>query len=67
ALIQDGSNAEILIKMLPLDRLFLETDAKEINIKNIYDAAIVINSISELVITEQIISNYKKVFVNGLN
>lgn len=67
ALIQNGSNAEVLIKMLPLDRLFLETDAKEINIKNIYDAAIVINSISELVLTEQIIANYKKVFVNGLN
>ena len=67
ALIQNGSNAELLIKILPLNRFFLETDDKAISIKNIYDAAVEINGISEQSLSQQIINNYKKVFVHGLD
>ena len=50
------------IKSVPLDRLFLETDANPISIEDIYSAAAEYTGLSAGTLKEAIYDNYKRVF-----
>jgi len=51
-------------KEIPTDRLFLETDDRNISIKNIYLLAAQIREIDEVALIESIFNNFKTVFSN---
>ncbi len=64
ALLTKGSNASKIIKELPTDRIFLETDDADISIKRIFECAALILSINEDELRKMIYKNFKKVFTN---
>ena len=53
------------LRVIPLDRLFLETDDSETDICQVYERAARTLGISVIKLTEQIQHNIKKVFFNG--
>ncbi len=58
----DDSNAKQIIKITPLDKLFLETDESELSIREIYAKAAEILEIEIDKLKNQISDNFKKVF-----
>ncbi len=64
ALLIKGSNASKIIKQLPLNQIFLETDDADISIKRIFECAAVILTINEDELKKLIYKNFKKVFTN---
>src|SRR5665648_61181 len=60
-LLKDESKHPIL-RIIPVERLFLETDNREISIKKIYLLAAQILKIDEEVLTEAIFNNFKTLF-----
>ena len=63
ALLNRQSNATQVLAILPLDRLFLETDdANDISISAIYTAAAKITGLTADALRQQIFSNFKRVF-----
>lgn len=65
ALLTENSNAQQTLSILPLERLFLETDAaNDISIGAIYSAAAKIVGINVLTLTQQILANFQRVFLH---
>ncbi|OFY82577.1 MAG: hypothetical protein A3F72_00385 [Bacteroidetes bacterium RIFCSPLOWO2_12_FULL_35_15] len=62
ALLKNNSNASKIISIIPLEKLFLETDDADISIKTIFTAAARYLQIDTEVLKEQIYINFKKVF-----
>lgn len=60
-LLKNDSKSELL-RMIPRDRLFLETDDQDISIQKIYFFAAKILGIAEKELQEQIIRNFKLIF-----
>jgi len=64
ALLNQQSNAANVLAIMPLERLFLETDdANDISISTIYSAAAKITGLTTDALRQQIFSNYKRVFL----
>lgn len=61
ALLQDESNAVKCLKMISLDRLFLETDAQEISISSIFAAASKHLNIPVSILKDQIWRNFQRI------
>ena len=61
ALMNDESNAVKVLQQIPTEKLFLETDDKEIPIKDIYQKAANLRNIPLAVLEEIIFSNYLSV------
>lgn len=63
-LLKSNSNASKVISLIPLEKLFLETDDANISIKTIFAAAASHLQIDIEVLKEQIYINFKKVFIH---
>lgn len=63
-LLKSNSNASKVISLIPLEKLFLETDDVNISIKTIFAAAASHLQIDIEVLKEQIYINFKKVFIH---
>jgi TatD DNase family protein len=61
ALLQEGSNAAKVISMIPNEQLFLETDVKQMDIGEIYNAAVQKLNININDLKSNIYNNYKKI------
>jgi TatD DNase family protein len=61
-LLNPDSNAFKFISQVPVDRLFLETDDSQLGIKEVYQQASVLLSISEDQLISTIFANYSKIF-----
>ncbi len=57
-----NSKLQALIKQLPIDRIFFETDDSNISIVDVYNKAATILQIDESMLKQQIYSNLKQVF-----
>lgn len=65
ALLNSSSHAGRALTETPTDRLFLETDAaKDVSISEIYAAAAKILGLDAATLRQQILSNFKRVFLN---
>lgn len=65
ALLQDGGKVRQTLAMMPVERLFLETDAAEdVSIGAIYAAAAKILGLDVSVLKQQILSNFQRVFLH---
>ncbi len=65
ALLTENSNAQQTLSILPLERLFLETDAaNDISIGAIYAAAAKIAKIDVSTLKQQILANFQRVFLH---
>lgn len=64
ALLQTGSQATLALQAIPLEQLFLETDAAGVSIDTIYAAAAKIRGIDPINLRRQIHSNFINVFFN---
>ncbi|MFM8341257.1 MAG: TatD family hydrolase [Methylomonas sp.] len=65
ALLTENSNAQHTLSILPLERLFLETDAaNDISISAIYAAAAKIAEIDVSTLKQQILANFQRVFLH---
>jgi TatD DNase family protein len=62
ALITSGPNALRLIKNLDISQILLETDASEISIEEIYEAACIHTGLSMDSLKIQLFENYKRLF-----
>ena len=67
ALFNENSNASILLKELPLNKLFLETDDSEYTIIEIYNQAIKLLNIDKKDFIFQMQQNFKFVFNYGID
>ena len=67
ALMNDESNAVTLLKELPPNRFFLETDDSELPIREIYSKAAQIRSTDETTLKQKLTENYKRVFRYGID
>ncbi|MCD6067892.1 MAG: hypothetical protein K0S33_2718 [Bacteroidetes bacterium] len=67
AVLQPGSNAETIFKSLDPEKCFLETDDRSTDIKNVYFRAAEIKGMSVNELSDQVLRNYKKVFVHGID
>ncbi|MDR0981856.1 MAG: TatD family hydrolase [Culturomica sp.] len=65
ALFHPASNIVKLLKGIPLDRLFLETDDSVFRIEEVYTEALKILDITLEALIEQIYINFEKCFRNG--
>lgn len=63
ALLHPDSNATQVLKTMPLNRLFLETDDSPISINQIYEAAAGILNCSTTFLSEQILLNFAAITV----
>jgi TatD DNase family protein len=64
ALLQENSNACKVLAEMPLDRLFLETDAAEAPISGIYASAAKILALDVETLQHRIFTNFKRVFLH---
>lgn len=64
ALLQTGSQARQALQAIPLEQMFLETDAADVSIDTIYAAAAKIRGIDPVNLRRQIHSNFLNVFFN---
>lgn len=64
ALLNENSNASLIIRTTPLHHLFLETDDADISIKTIFDAASKHLQMNEAELATVIYNNFKTVFHN---
>ncbi|WP_026601335.1 TatD family hydrolase [Methylomonas sp. 11b] len=64
ALMDPGSHAGAALRSIPLDRLFLETDAANVSIDAIYAAAAKMRGLDTATLRQQIMRNFKRVFLN---
>lgn len=64
ALLQSGSQAGMALLTIPNDRLFLETDAADAAIDTIYTAAAKIRHVDIACLQQQILNNFKRVFMH---
>ncbi len=55
-----------LLRSLPVDRIFLETDGAEVDIRDIYKKVSGDLGISVEELKEKILSNFKEFFVNSV-
>lgn len=62
ALLQSGSNAVKVLKMIPVTRLFLENDDKDILIERVYEAAAIHLEMTVSALQNQIWTNFATVF-----
>lgn len=62
ALLQSDSNAVKVLKMIPITRLFLENDDKEISIVTVYEAAAIHLEMTVPALKNQIWTNFANVF-----
>ena len=62
ALLNSRSNAFRLLRMIPMERLFLENDDKKVEISVIYEMASTILEVDVEMLKEIIRNNYNKVF-----
>jgi TatD DNase family protein len=53
------------LEAIPLTRLFLETDADSYSIESVYKNYAELMGLNEISLKEQIVSNFKQVFING--
>lgn len=65
ALLNASSNARTLLTRIPSDRLFLETDDKETDIRDIYEAASVSLKIELDRLKSQLLENFVRIFKNA--
>lgn len=63
-LLKSNSNASKVISIIPLEKLFLETDDANISIKTIFTAAASHLQIDTEELKEQIYINFKKIFIH---
>lgn len=63
-LLQTGGQTRLALQAVPIDRLFLETDAADVSIDTIYAAAAKIRGIDPVNLRRQIHSNFLNVFFN---
>jgi TatD DNase family protein len=61
ALLREDSNAQKALKIIPLERLFLENDAQQTPIQNIYAKAATLLNIEIEVLTDQIWRNFANI------
>lgn len=61
ALLHDHSNASKVLSIIPLEKLFLETDDKEITIEKIYDNASILLNIQQNQLEDAIFANYLEI------
>ena len=61
ALLKNQMKSEV-VRIIPSDRLFLETDDQKISIQEIYSIASKLQGIEEVELTETIFNNFKAVF-----
>lgn len=64
ALLQTDSQSSMALHAVPLDRLFLETDAADVSIDTIYATAAKIRGIAPMDLRRQLHSNFLTVFFN---
>ena len=62
ALLHDGSNAAEVLATMPAERLFLETDDKDVDIKDVYQKAAQIRKSTTDAIILQVETNFTTVF-----
>lgn len=62
ALLQPASNAAKVLKMIPVTRLFLENDDKDILIESVYEAAAIHLEMTVSALQNQIWTNFATVF-----
>lgn len=62
ALLQSGSNAVKVLKMIPVTRLFLENDDKDVLIEKVYEAAEIHLEMTASALKNQIWTNFATVF-----
>ena len=61
-LLKNKCKAQRLLEIIPLDRLFLETDTADISIGCIYEIASVLSDIKSDVLRDNIFNNFGKIF-----
>ena len=64
ALLNPNSNASKVIKMIPKEKLFLETDDKNCTISSIFVAASILVDVKIEILQEIIINNFNRIFSN---
>lgn len=64
ALLHENSNARQIMSEMPLDRVFLETDAAALPIASLYEAAAKIVNLEVDALQNIIIENFKQVFIH---
>lgn len=62
SILKENTKASKSIKKVPINRLFLETDTAEVNIKEIYEEASQVLKISQQELEEQIYNNFSQFF-----
>jgi TatD DNase family protein len=65
--LNEKSSSQRILKQIPLDRLFLETDDSNINLKEIYSKTAQLKEITLDNLLTAIIENYNKIFKNISN
>ena len=60
------SNASLILKEIPIERLFLETDTTNLLINTIYIKAAEIIGMDELVLKNQIFHNFENIFIKKI-
>lgn len=64
ALLQACNQANLALQATPIDQLFFETDAADISIDTIYAAAAKIRGVDIASLRQQILNNFKRVFLH---
>lgn len=64
SIFQSNNHSASVLKKIPADRYFLETDDSHLKIEEIYQQAAQIRKISEEMVSLQIITNFKRAFID---
>lgn len=64
AILSENSNAQELLKTIPIEKLFLETDDSEVEIEQIYEAASKLKNIDIHTLMDTIKENYFEICLN---